>query len=147
MLSVTFDRTSLGLEPLVITSDPEAGVFYLTEKDCGWPQFTMRRTYSPDSEVISGRRLLAATSEQGTLPLGIGVHGDQLSDVLAAMDELTDATTQFSYDLTLVVDGVTIGTYSAQPEYPNWGSLDSGFVRANRNEGTVTIPINPPGSA
>ena len=50
-------------------------------------------------------------------------------------------------DLTLIVDGVTIGTYKAFAEFPNWGALDSAGVRARISEATITIPINPPGSA
>lgn len=146
MLSVTFDRTSLGLEPLVIDNDPEAGSYFLTERDCTWSSFTMRRTYAPDSEVVAGKQMLAATKEQGTVGLGVLIHGADMAAAKAAMDELTDATTQFSYTLTLVVNGVTIGAYKADPEAPNWGVLDSGDVKASMVKGTITIPINPAGS-
>lgn len=146
-LSVTFDRTGLELDPLVLTGDPEAGALYLTEDNCSWPAFTMRRTYNPDSETVAGKQLVAVTGEQGTLQLGVAAWGDEFADVKAAMDELTQATTQFSYTLTLVVDGVTIGVYEAHAEHPNWGALDSGAVRAKRQEATITIPINPPAGA
>jgi hypothetical protein len=148
MLSVTFDRTSLGLEPLVITGDPGAGDLHLMENDCGWPTFTMRRTYAPTSENIGGEQLLSAVPAEGQFPLGVRAMGATFADVKAAMDELTAATTQFpSYVLTLVVDGVTIGAYNARPEFPNWAALRSGNVRAKLNEATITIPINPPAGA
>lgn len=147
MLSVTFDRDSLGLEPLVITSDPDTGDFWLAEDDITWPTFTMRRTYAPDANDVAGASLLHAVADQGSIGLKIGARTSTMAALKAAMDELTAATTQFEYVLTLVVDGVTIGAYNADPEFPQWGALDSGNVRAKINEAVITIPINPPGSA
>lgn len=146
MLSVTFDRTSLGLDPLEITGDHTTGAFYLDEKDITWPAFLMRRTYAPDSDDVAGAQLQSAVADQGTIGLRITAHHSTTAELKAAMDELTEATTQFSYTLTLEVDGVTFGTYWADPEYPQWGALLSENVRAKRNEATITIPINPPGS-
>ena len=147
MLSVTFDRTSLGLEPLVITSDPGTGDFWLAEEDITWPTFAMRRTYAPDANDVAGASLLHAVPDQGTIGLKIGARTDTTAALKAAMDEFTAAVTQFSYVLTLQVDGVTFGAYNADPEFPQWGALDSGNVRAKLNEAQITIPINPPGSA
>ena len=145
MLSWTFSRDG---DDLVIDSDPniEAGL-HLTEKDCTWPAFTMRRTNAPASETVAGEQLIAAVANEGTLGLGVCAHGADTAAVEAAKAEFTAAATQFSYVLTLRVNGVTIGAYNAKPEFPNWGALDSGAVRAHINNGTITIPINPPAGA
>lgn len=143
MLSVTFDRASLGLEPLVITNAP--GPLRLTQRDTTWPQFTMRRTYNPQSESVGGEQLEAMVPNQGTITLGVTAHGDDTAEVEAAKAELTAAATQFSYVLTLAVNGVTIGAYNADPEFPDWGALDFGDVDANICAGRITILINPTG--
>jgi hypothetical protein len=145
LLSVTLSRTGLGLEPLVVTNQP--GTLRLAERDCTWPVFTMRRTYAPSSESVGGEQLEAKVPNQGTIGLGVSAHGDDTAEVEAAKAEWTAATTQFSYVLTLAVDGVTIGAYNADPEYPNWGALDSGDVAAGICKSTITIPINPPAGA
>lgn len=142
MWSVTLDRTSLGLEPLVIANDSSAGL-HLTEEDCTWPAFTMRRTYAPPSESVGGEQLEAKVPNQGTIGLGIEAKGSTTTAMKTSMDELTAATTQFSYELTLTVDGVAFGTWNADPEFPNWGALDSGDVKAHITKATITIPINP----
>ena len=144
VLSVTLSRTSLELDPLVITNGP--GDLRLTERDITWPKFTMRRTYAPTSESVAGEQLEGKVPNQGSIPLGISAHGDTTAEVETAKAALTAATTQFAYTLTLVVDGVTIGTWNADPEFPDWGSLDSGDVAAHICKGTITIPINPAGA-
>lgn len=145
LLSATFDRTDLGLDPLVVTNQP--GALVLDEENCTWPVFTMRRTYSPSSETVGGEQMEAKTPNQGQITLGILADGDTTADVEAAKAELTAATTQFRYTFTLAVDDVTIGAYNADPEFPNWGALDSGDVAAHICKGTITIPLNPPAGA
>lgn len=155
MWKVTMTRTGwsvwageqLALEPLVIDGNPHTGAFHLTEEDCTWPTFTIRRTYASDSAEIAGRPLLKAVCDQGTQTLKISAHGDNTTEMLAAMEELQVCTSQFTYELALEVGGVLVGTYEAHSEMPLWGALDSGMVRAALNEATITIPLNPPGSA
>ncbi len=146
MWKVTIGRDSLSLPDLVIDGNPSTGDFHLTEEDCTWPAFTMRRTYAPSSENVGGEQLLAMVPNQGTLGLGIEAHGGSQAATATAKLELTAALTQFSYTLTLEVAGVAIGTYNADPEFPQWGELDSGNVRAAIDKATITIPINPAGA-
>ena len=145
MLSWTFSRDG---DDLVIDSDPniETGL-HLTERDCTWPKFTMRRTNGPASETVGGEQLVAAVPNEGTVGIGVCAHGADTAAVEAAKAEFTAAVTQFSYVLTGVVNGVTIGAWNAKPEFPDWGALDSGDVRAHINKGTITIPINPAAGA
>lgn len=146
MWKVTIGRESLELPDLVIDGNPSTGDFHLTEEDCTWPAFTMRRTYAPQSEAVGGEQLLAMVPNQGTIGLGIEAHGGDAAGTALAKLELEAALTQFSYPLTLEVAGVTIGTYLADPEFPQWGALDSGNVRAAIDTATITIPINPTGA-
>lgn len=157
-MRVTMTRTgysvwagaTLALSPLVIDSDPNSGAYHLTEEDQTWPNFPMRRTYAPSSEVISGQSLKAATPDLGQIGLRISAHAANWTDLLAARNALADCTSQFTYSLTLeVYDGawIEVGTYEAHSELPLWGAVDSGEVKAKLNDATITIPLNPPGSA
>lgn len=142
LLSVTFDRTSLGLSPLVITGDPYAGALHLPEDGVERVGRVIRRTYAPASAYVPGRVLLAAVEDAGTLPLSIYAHGDTAAEVEAAMAELEAAASQFAYDITLEVDGVT-QTWAADPELPQWGAIDVGMVRAHLVRASISIPVNP----
>lgn len=151
MLQVTMTRTGfsvytgavLALDPLVIDADPSTGIAHLTEENCSWPNFSIRRGMAPDANTIGGSAQLAATIGQGSIALGLIAHGDDMTETFASMEELAAATSQFTYDLTLEVGGVDIGTFPAFAELPLWGALDSGNVRAALNEATIVIPLNP----
>lgn len=142
MLSVTFSRAALSLADLVITDNPYAGAFHLDEAAIGWPQFGIRREYAPDSEFAGGRLLLSAVPDAGTVRLSIYAHGDSTSDVQTAMEELEAATSQWSYDFTMIRDGVS-RTWPADPELPSWGDIDSGMVKAHLARASIIIPLNP----
>lgn len=140
--SVTFDRTSLSLSPLVIDNDPFTGNFHLPEDGTERPGRKIRRTYAPTSAYVAGSYLLAAVEDSGTLPLSIYVHGTDATDLEAAIDELEAAVTQFAYTVTVTVDGVA-RSFNADPELPSWGVLDSGMVGAHLARASIVIPINP----
>lgn len=143
MLTLTLSRGRLSLPDLVIDSDPFTGSFHLPENGLEWPRFETRRTYAPASEIIPGRTLLSALLDVGTITATIYAHGDTAADVLAAMTELEDATTQWGYEASIDVDGERVGTWQAHPEAPAWGPIDTGHVRARFSVGTVVIPVNP----
>ena len=142
-----FEAGQLADDPLVISGDPFAGLYHVTEDDIAWPAFPINRTYAPDSDVIGGRVHKSATVGEGTIGLKIAAHGGNTAATLAAMDALMVCTSQFTYTLQLRVNGAVYGTYEAKAELPLWGALDSGMVRAEINEATISIPINPPGGA
>ena len=142
MLSVTFDRASLELPDLVITSDPFAGDFWLPEDGLGEVVEDLRRTYAPDSSYAGGRMLLAAVPEASEVPLAIYAQGDTTAEVAAAKAVLKAAAGQWDYDLTVTVDGVST-TYRAEPSMPRWGAFDSGMVRAHIARSSLVIPVNP----
>lgn len=142
VISVTFDRDSLSLSPLVINNDPTAGAFHLPEEGLERPARSIRRTYAPDSAYIPGRVLLAAVEEAGALSVTIYAHGADTEALADAILELETATTQFAYDLTLSIDGQD-QVFAADPELPSWGPVDSGMVRAHMARASIVIPLNP----
>ena len=142
-LSVTIARDGADL---VIGDHPNDGAFWIPEDGITWPSFPMRRTYIPDSEAQGGRSHRAAVPDEGQTSLRVYVHADTLVGLLAAMDELEAATSQFTYDLTVTVDGSMSRTWPAKSELPQWGEFRSGMVRAKMIVGTITIPLNPVGA-
>lgn len=145
MLSLTLTRTSLSLADLVIDSDPFSGSFHLPEDGIEWPRFDTRRTYAPPSEFVAGRVLLSAVPDVGAMTTTIYARGTDAATLKAAKAELEAAVSQFSYTLTLTENGQS-WTWTAQPELPSWGQVDTGMVRAFMAKATVVIPLNPEGS-
>lgn len=143
MIELSIDRATLSLAPLVITENPFGTKWHIPEDGITWPSFDTRRTYAPDSAYASGRTLLAAVLGEGDLPLTIYAHGDTTTELEASKAELAAAVAQWSYDLTLTVDGA-VRTYSAELvlDLP-WGSIDSGMVRAHMARTSFSIPLNP----
>lgn len=141
-LSISIDRGP-GNDPLVIGQDPssESGL-WLPEDGVQRPTRGMRRTYAPDSAYIPGRTLLAAVEDAATLPLVIYAGAGSTAALEALMAELDAATNQFAYYLTLTLDAVT-RTWSADPELPQWGDLDSGMTKAHIARASIIIPLNP----
>lgn len=139
--SVSIDRTSLSLSPLVISNTP-GGTVWL--EDFQLPAFAARKRYAPDSAHVPGSRLLTATLEAAELPLTINVRGASPAATATLQAEVEAALSQFSYDLTLTVDGVAT-VYEADFSWPRW-TVDSGMVQAHLAKASVTIQINPPGA-
>lgn len=143
MISLAFDRSSLSLAPLVITSDPFASALYLPEDGLVWPVFETRRKYAPDSDYEDGRTLLAVTRGATELPLTIYARAASGLALNAAKAELAAAVGQWSYAITLTVDSVA-HTYAAEVvlDLP-WGAIDSGMVAAHMARTSFSIPLNP----
>lgn len=143
--SVTIDRSSLSEADLTIA---DSGTYCLTEKGLGRPGITWRKATAPDSADVHGSEYFAAVKEQTSLPLEVAILADSSAELEAAIDELTDALSQFTYTVTVTVGGVS-KVWDAGPA--DW-SAASGLVefsKANRffDVLKVTIPIYPiPGS-
>jgi hypothetical protein len=143
VISLTFDRTSLSLPPLVVTSNPHGTTLHIPEDGLTWPAFGTRRTYAPDSPHEPGRVLLAAVADATELPVTIYAHADTTAALEVAQAELEAACAQWSYDLTLTVDGAA-HVYRAEIVLGvPWGPIDSGMVRAHMARTSFSIPLNP----
>jgi hypothetical protein len=142
VISVSIDRPSLSLPPLVISQDFTAGL-YLPEDGAVWPNFETRRTYASDSAYVSGRMLLAAVQGAAELPLTIYAKAASGAALEASKAELEAALGQWSYALTLTVDSVA-HVYRAEVVLGlPWGPIDSGMVAAHMARTSFSIPLNP----
>lgn len=142
MISLTIDRGSLSLPPLVVGQDFAASL-YLPEDGAVWPSFETRRAYAPDSAYVAGRSLLAAVKGAAELSLTVYARGSSGAALATAKADLEAALAQWSYPLTLTVDSVA-HTYRAEIvlDVP-WGPIDSGMVAAHLARTSFSIPLNP----
>lgn len=143
-LTISVDRSSLSLGPLVITGARATAAAGLWVPAGGYvrPTFAARYAYAPDSAFVPGRQMLAATLTDGTWPLRI--RAAAASDVaLAALRAAVEAAFgQFSYPATVTLDGVAetwVCSYS-RPEWPEsrqWRRLGHEEILE------VTVPVKP----
>lgn len=141
--SVSLDRTSLSLSALLI-STTLTDTYWLPETGVEWPKFGRRKSLGDPSPYLSGRPLLARVSDMGSLPLTVYVRATTSSALDTAKTALQTAVDQWTYDLTLTVDGVA-ATYTAEcaDDEIAWGEIDSGMVGAHIARGSLVIPLYP----
>lgn len=137
--SVTIDRAGLSLADLVAPNDPTSD-FYFPEDGLRFPRLSLRKVYAPESEFIGGRVKLAQVPGVADYPVTFYAHADTTAALFVLMDELEAAVTQFTFDLTVTIDGEA-RTYLAEGDFPDWGEVDSGMVRAHLVKGTVTFNL------
>lgn len=144
--SVSIDRTSLSLSPLVIVGPGDASTTYLlTKNGLGRPGVTQRLTYMPDSPYIHGSELLAAAQEQSSLPLEIVVQAATASALDAAVQALADAVFQFSYTVTVTPASGVSKTWACDPAAlapSSGGEIDAAWLQFV-DVLKVTIPVYP----
>ncbi len=142
--TLTIDRTSLDLEPLVIYGSRAAATsgLWLPAEGLGEPSFQPRYAYAPDSRHIDGRVLLGVSRDQSTLPLVVRAAASSAAALDALQVELEAALAQFVYDLTRVRDGVTT-VFQAVYSVPQPADVEP-WMRANHEARfSVVIPVNP----
>lgn len=141
-ISLSFSRTSLSLEPLVVTGSP-SGSLFIPGDGLTWPSFETRRTYAPDSAYASGRTLLAAVRGAGDMPVTIYARGTTTTELETAKAVLAAAVAQWSYTLTLTVDSVAHAFNAEVVLDLPWGPVDEGMVSAHMARTSFSIPVNP----
>jgi hypothetical protein len=142
---VSIDRTSLSLSALVIAdaSTPLA-TYVLTGSGLGRPAVTWRETYAPDNPYISGRTLLGAVKEQSSLPLEVLVQASTSAALDTAVQELADAVWQFSYDVTVTIDGLAkVWTCTPAAVAPSSGNEVAVKWLQHIDVLQLTIPVYP----
>ncbi len=144
MTTLTVDRTSLDLDPLVIHGSRATATsgLWLPADGLGEPSFQPRYAYAPDSRHLDGRVLLGVSRDQSTLPLVIRAAAETAVALDALKAELEAALAQFVYDLTRVRDGVTT-VFQAIYSVPQPTDVEP-WMRANHEARySVVIPVNP----
>lgn len=141
--SVSIDRTSLGLPPLVIGVDGDS-TYTVTVGGLGRPAVTARTTYAGDSPYLHGQTPIAVVRENSSLPLTVLLQGDTDAALRAAAAALDAALWQFTYNVT-VTEGSTATTWLCSPA--SYG-LDSSAVTSDNvaehyEVWAITIPVYP----
>jgi hypothetical protein len=145
--SISIGRTSLSLSALSVADDI-AGTYVLRKDGLGRPGVTWRLTPMPNSVDVHGAEYIAAVKDETTLVLGVIIQSDSSADLDTAINALLDAVSQFSYTVTVTVDGVG-KVWTAAPA--SWafdgGYVNDAMVLQHVNMVTLTIPVYPiPGS-
>lgn len=107
MISITIDRSVLGLLPLSIT-DTGADSYSLMPGFSlgGW---TPDNTYA-ESRWIDGAAMTSSRLTMSAMELNLRVEGVSLTDLQANVDALATAVGQFTYTVT-VTEGTTVTDY------------------------------------
>lgn len=144
MISLSINRAGLSKPALTFVDNPASGL-WIPENGLGRPGTRWRRKYV-ESDNLHGSLLLQATREHSSIPATLYVQADTTAALHALMDDVEEALGQFFYPVTLTVDGVS-DTYNADPADVDWGTIDSGMVKAYMASTQVTIPVYPIASA
>ncbi len=138
MLTITIDRTSLGLLPLTINDTTGSTYTLMPGFDVGIASVenTIVESQRRDGGTLtSSRRKVTAISGE------IRVDGGNPDGLKLAIATLAEALGQFSYTVT-VAEGTNPTTYTCMPA--DWKrTFDQVEMRINRDLVTVTIPRQP----
>lgn len=141
--TVTIDRSSLSLSDLVIDSEG-FGTYLLDVDGLGRVGRTPRITYAAVSPYVNGQLPVAAVWDESTLSITVRIQSDSSADLDTAVAALEAALGQFSYTVTLDVNGVT-KTYPAT--FATWNSTDAltqfARVMTYHEDLAITIPVYP----
>jgi hypothetical protein len=140
-VSVSIDRSSLSLAALVATDD---GATYQIQQDgISRPAITWRKLAAPDSADVHGTEYIAAVKEQTSIPLNVIVKSASTSALQMAIDDIEAAISQFSYSVTVTVDGAA-KTWAASPAAWSFSTpITPGQVAQFFTLMTITIPVYP----
>ena len=144
-LTVSIDRTSLSLPPLVLSNDP-TGVYVIPEDALVEPEFDERASFADDSPHVAGSLLTQSVLGLGSWACSpLNVHGADPADLKANKRALEAALRQFRFEATITIVGAP-DTYSCIRGKVSWGTVDSGVTRANMARASITVPCQPLGA-
>jgi len=115
VITLSIDRSSLGLLPLSVGTARTAGTYQLTAN--GWnPGRVQRDNAIATSRWLSGGRLVSTRNEIISLELTVRVWGSSVANMRTMVDDLGNALGQFSYQITETVTGaLTTNVYTCMP--------------------------------
>lgn len=142
MTSVALDRSSLSLSDLVIDDDTTA-TYVLLKDGLGRPGITWRLGAMPDSADVHGTEYVSAVKEQTSLPLRVMVQAASSAALDVAVTALEDALSQFTYPVTVDVDGVARVWSGAPAAWSTESGVQHAYVAGFFDVLLVTIPVYP----
>lgn len=102
-----------------------------------WRRTTVEGRYQP------GRALVGAVVDTATIVLVVRCKGSTWVETTNRYQALVDATSPFTYQVTVVIDGQSL-TYTCEPADINTGdTIDKYRAHAHMLEATLTIPCDP----
>ena len=137
--SASLDRSALGKAALSIFP---GGVYRFTPDGLGTPAVSWRIDKAPDVPGVHGSEALAAAKEESSLPWTVLVMAASREGVGMAFDDLAEALDQWSYPVTVTVDGAS-RTWQAGPANYSRGPILSAEQDAFLCTVTVSIPVYP----
>ena len=114
---------------------------HLPEDGLSRPSFAPLLTYAPGSPYAR-QTLIAARLEPDVQRATIYCHAASTSALRDAEDALNAALWQWSYLVTVEIDGETWTAYG-EPTTAVFEDWDSGMVAAHTSRAVLTIPVNP----
>lgn len=141
--SVSIDRTSLTLSPLVLNGSG-GGTYTLTPRGLGAVVTAWRYGWMPSHPDVHGDELLSATLENARLSLEVLVEAATSVALETAVTALNEALFQFSYEVTQTVDGVA-KTWTCFPSVavPVAGVVLHNEVAEHFGVFSMSIPVYP----
>lgn len=112
----------------------------------GWgPGEVVHRTEYVASPYVIGQTLVHSVKDLQTSVLRVRVKGDTQAEMYTRLEALCEAFEQFSYDLTIIVNGVT---YSYECNTANYsvgqgGNLEDLWLRSNTQMVSFEVPHKP----
>lgn len=134
-------RTELALANLAFS--PVNG-YYIARDGWGPGEVTHRTTYVSSPYVI-GQTQVHAVKDLQTSVLRVRVKGDTQTELYTRLEALCEAFEQFSYTLTIIINGVTY-TYAcntANYSVGDGGNLEDLWLRSNTQMVTFEVPHTP----
>lgn len=143
-LTITIDRTSLSLSPLVLSGVDDANVLGITRYVP--PALQQRRTYMPDSAGVKGSELVEKAYQQAILAFDFVTATTSESTAQSKYAEVAAAVDQFSFTVTTQVSGAPAQVWSADAGDIQLAAADGrtylDLVGANP-EYAVSLPVYP----
>lgn len=142
-LTISINRASLSLAPLVLSGSDGGSSLGIT--DYSEPAIQPRILYAPDSAYESGSTPLAVAFEDTIVGFAVCTTTSTTEAASRSLiAELVSAVSQFSYTVTVTVDGAPAETWTCRTGAvaPVGGRTYSNLRRHNP-EWSVTIPAHP----
>lgn len=134
-------RTELALSDLAFTP---ANGYFIARDSWGPGEVSHRSTYVSSPYVI-GQTLVHSVKDLQTSTLRVRVEGADQDEMYERLDALCVAFEQFSYELTIVINGeaYTYACNTANYSVGDDGNLQDLWLRSNMQVVTFEVPHTP----